>query len=139
MAGAHASFRVAIHALAALWIAGPCYVAKAQRLDPPGLMFEGVAKTGSDTRPVRFRFFCSSNDGPNLTGVLAVDLEIPNYEQLRAVFDFDPFEGPDAHAGALTAVRVNGARTTASDRFSVSGSVQEDGAAELFMLELSAS
>ncbi|HEX3990975.1 MAG TPA: hypothetical protein VHX39_07365, partial [Acetobacteraceae bacterium] len=65
----------------------------------PDTVFDGTARTGTDTRAVRFRFFCSSNNGPNITGVLGVELEVPQYEQLRPVFDFDPFEGPDAHAG----------------------------------------
>jgi len=74
-------------ALAVVAIAGVMAGAKAQDRGPPGIVFDGTARTGTDTRPVRFRFFCSSNNGPNITGVLAVELEIPQYEQLSAVFD----------------------------------------------------
>lgn len=114
-------------------------VAKAQDLEPPGIAFDGVARTGTDTRPVRFRFFCSSNEGPNVTGVLAVELEVKDHEQLRAVFDFDPFEGPDANAGPLTLLRADGARTKASNRFAAAGSVVPSGSSEAFALEVAAS
>jgi hypothetical protein len=125
------------YSLAALSIAA--IGAKAQVQSPPGIVFDGVARTGTDTRPVRFRFFCSSNQGPNLTGVLAVVLEIPEYEQLHAVFDFDPFEGPDAHAGPLTRLQTNGARAKADDRFTAAGSVIPSGSSEAFALEIDAS
>ena len=114
-------------------------VAKAQDLEPTGIAFDGVARTGTDTRPVRFRFFCSSNEGPNVTGVLAVELEVKDHEQLRAVFDFDPFEGPDANAGPLTLLRADGARTKASNRFAAAGSVVPSGSSEAFALEVAAS
>jgi hypothetical protein len=103
------------------------------------LAFDGVARTGDDTRPVRFRFFCSSNNGPNLTGVLSVELEVLGFEQLRPVFDFDPFEGPDAHAGALTLLRTNGVRSKAEGRFTATGSIIPSGSGEAFMLEVTAS
>ena len=61
----------------------------------------GHALTGPDARDVRFEFFCSSS-GRNMTGVLAVNLHVPRHDQLRASFDFDRFEGPDANAGRLT-------------------------------------
>ena len=113
--------------------------AKAQVQDPSGITFDGVARTGADTRPVRFHFFCSSNQGANLTGVLAVELEVPDHEQLRAVFDFDPFEGPDAHAGPLTQLQTTGARTKAADRFTAEGSIVPVGSSEAFSLEVAAS
>lgn len=130
------------YSLAAALIAGvvtAAFDAKAQVQDPSGIAFDGVARTGTDTRPVRFRFFCSSNQGPTVTGVLAVVLEIPEYEQLHAVFDFDPFEGPDAHAGPLTQLQTSGARTKANDRFTAAGSVVPSGASEAFALEVDAS
>ncbi len=65
-----------------------------------------------------------------------MELEIPKYEQLTAVFDFEPFEGPDAHAGPLTLLRATGARSKAGDRFAVAGSVIPSGA---FMLGIDAS
>jgi hypothetical protein len=105
----------------------------------PGLVFDGVARSGSDTRPVRFHFLCSSNEGPTITGVLLVELEVLHYEQLRPIFDFDPFEGPGATAGALTVLQTDGARNKTSDRFSATGSVIETGSDESFVLEVTAS
>jgi hypothetical protein len=102
----------------------------------PDIVFDGTARTGADTRAVRFHFFCSSNNGPNVTGALAVELEVAQYEQLRPVFDFDLFEGPDAHAGPLTQLIAAGARSKASDRFAAAGSVVPSGA---FMLGVAAS
>jgi hypothetical protein len=117
--------------------------AKAQDPGPAGLGFDGEAKTGTDTRRVRFRFFCSSNSGPNVAGVLSVQLEVTNFEQLRSTFDFDPFEGPDAKVGPLTHLQINGARAKAADSFTASGSVlaagMSAGSTEAFMLEVSAS
>jgi hypothetical protein len=127
------------YALAVVAIAGVIVAAKAQVPAPPGIVFDGTARVGSDTRPVRFRFFCSSNSGPNVTGVLAVELEIPQYDQLSSVFDFEPFEGPDANAGPLTLLRTSGAHGTASGRFTVSGSIIPSGASEAFMLGIDAS
>ncbi|MGA3005321.1 MAG: hypothetical protein ABSE20_26750 [Acetobacteraceae bacterium] len=126
-------------ALAVVAIAGVMAGAKAQDRGPPGIVFDGTARTGTDTRPVRFRFFCSSNNGPNITGVLAVELEIPQYEQLSAVFDLEPFEGPDANAGPLTLLRAAGARSKASDRFAAAGSIIPSGVSEAFMLGVDAS
>jgi hypothetical protein len=116
-----------------LAIAGLTADANAQA---PEIVFDGTARTGTDTRAVRFRFFCSSNNGPNVTGVLAVELEVPQYEQLRPVFDFDPFEGPDAHAGPLTQLTATGAQNKASDQFAAAGSVVPSGA---FVLGVDAS
>jgi hypothetical protein len=117
--------------------------AAAQNPGPPGLGFDGEAKTGADTRRVRFRFFCTSNNGPNVTGALAVELEVPGYEQLRGIFNFDPFEGPDAKAGTLTGLQTIGVRAKATDSFTASGSVlaagTSAGSTEAFMLEVSAS
>ena len=61
----------------------------------------GHALTGPDARDVRFEFFCSSS-GRDMTGALAVNLHVPRHGELRARFDFDRFEGPDANAGRLT-------------------------------------
>jgi hypothetical protein len=122
------------YALAVLAVAGISAGAQAQDRGPGGTVFDGTARTGSDTRQVRFRFVCSSNAGPNVTGVLAVELEIPQYEQLSPVFDFGPFEGPDAHAGALTLLRSIGVRSKAGDRFTAAGSIIPSGASEAFML-----
>jgi hypothetical protein len=113
--------------------------AAAQDRSAPEIVFEGSARTGTDTQPVRFRFFCSSNSGPNVTGVLAVELEIPQYEQLHQAFDFEPFEGPDAHAGPLTLLRATDFRSKASDRFTAAGSVVPSAASEAFMLGVDAS
>jgi hypothetical protein len=133
---------LAVRSLAAVWIVGVlagAIPAQAQDPDPEGIAFDGVARTGADTRPVRFRFFCSSNDGPNVTGVLSVELDVPEYEQSHTVFDFDPFEGPDAHAGPLTLLRANGTRTKASNRFTAEGSVIPFGSSEAFAFEVTAS
>ena len=113
--------------------------AKAQDQGPGGVAFDGVARTGTDTRPVHFRFFCSSNNGPNVTGALAVEMEVPQYQQLHTFFDFDPFEGPDAQAGPLTSLRAEGSRTKASDRFTAAGSIVGSGASESFVFGVAAS
>ena len=113
--------------------------AKAQDPGPLGIALGGVARTGADTRPVCFRFFCSANGGPNVTGVLSVELEIPRYEQLRAVFDFSPFEGPDANAGPLTVLLAKGVRTEANGQFTAAGSIVASGSSEAFVLEVDAS
>lgn len=126
-------------ALAMVAIVGVATGVQAQDRGQEGVVFEGTARTGSDTRTVRFRFFCSSNNGPNVTGVLAVELEIPQYEQLGPIFDFAPFEGPDANAGPLTQLRSAGARGHASDRFAAAGSIIASGASEAFMLGVDAS
>jgi hypothetical protein len=106
---------------------------------PPGIAYDGEARTGTDTRPVRFRFLCTSNEGPDVTGVLSVELEIPRYKQMRAIFDFDPFEGPDADAGAKTLLQGTGARGKSSGRFMASGSAIENGATDYFALDVAAS
>lgn len=76
----------------------------------------GQAQTGVDSREVRFEFYCSEN-GRNTTGALGLDLFVPRYAELEQSFDFDAFEGPDAHAGARTRIEVGGV----SGRFTVSG------------------
>lgn len=126
-------------ALAVLAMAGAMAGVQAQDRGSPEIILDGTVRTGSDTRPVRFHFFCSSNNGPNVTGVLAVELEVPNYQQLTAAFDVGPFEGPDAHAGPLTQLRAAGARGKAGGRFSAAGSIIPSGALEAFMLGVSAS
>lgn len=115
-------------------LALPPVQALAQR---PEVVLAGEAKTGGDSRVVHFRLFCTPNSGPNVTGALSVALEVPQVDQLRTVFDFDPFEGPDASAGALTHVETSGVRTKAQGDFRVSGAYvpAPPGA---FMLELSA-
>jgi hypothetical protein len=135
------------YALAALAIAGSVAGVHAQDRGPSEVVVDGSARTGSDTRPVRFHFFCSSNNGPSVTGVLAVELEIPQYEQLSRFFDFAPFEGPDAHAGPLTQLRSAGVRSKAADQFTAAGSIVPSGvpsgipsgASEAFMLGVDAS
>ena len=106
---------------------------------PPGIAYDGEARTGTDTRPVRFRFLCTSNEGSGVTGVLSVELEIPRYQQLKAVFDFDAFEGPDADAGPKTLLQGTGARSKSSGRFTAAGSAIENGATDYFALDVAAS
>jgi len=125
--------------LTAVLIGGAPVRAIAQSSGPPEIALDGVARTGTDSRQVVFRFFCSPNEGPNLTGVLSVELQVSHYEQLRTVFDFIPFEGPDANAGPLSALLANGVRTNASDRFTASGSIVPSGSSEAFVLEVTAS
>lgn len=120
-------------------LAMPVTEAVAQRPDAAPAIFAGTARTGADTRAVRFRFSCTSNDGPNITGVLSVSLEIPRPDQLRSVFDFDRFEGPDSTTGALTQLQANGVRNKASNLFPANGSSQGAGRTEVFVLEVSAS
>jgi hypothetical protein len=127
------------HVLALTAIVGVMAGAHAQDNGPPSTVFDAMARTRTDTRPVRFRFFCSSNGGPNVTGVLAVELEVPQFEQLKPLFDFGPFEGPDANAGALTQLRAAGPRSTAGNRFSAAGSIIPSGTSEAFMLGIDAS
>jgi hypothetical protein len=110
---------------------------QAAAVDSPD--FDAVAQIGARAQPVRFHFSCSENDGPNLTGVLSVKLETLQYEQLRPVFNFDPFEGPDAHAGALSDLRSSGVSGTAESRFTASGSAVEGNGAMAFALEIDAS
>jgi hypothetical protein len=103
------------------------------------MVFDATAQIGPENRPVRFHFFCSDNQGPNLTGVLSVELETTRYEELSDRFDFLPFEGPDANAGALSSLQANGPRTKASDRFTASGSATPADGADSFTLEITAS
>jgi hypothetical protein len=111
----------------------------AQGQTRPEMVFEASAQIGPQNRPVRFHFFCSENEGPNLTGVLSVELETTRYEELREQFDFTPFEGPDADAGALSSLQVNGPRAKASDRFAAAGSATPTDGADSFTLEVTAS
>ncbi|MBX9751403.1 MAG: hypothetical protein K5Q68_17585 [Roseococcus sp.] len=83
----------------------------------------GEARTGADLRPVRFTFVCSANDGPHVTGVLGVDLEVPHHATLRPVFDFDSFEGPDAAAGRRTRLETTAGGTPVQLQLAVSGSI----------------
>ncbi len=113
----------------------------AQNVDPAAIGFNGVAKVGSENRTVRFRFFCSPNRGRS-TGILSAQIEIPKYEQLKAVFNFEPFEGPIAHAGALTTLQTNAAEIRLEDTFTATGSVLaaeiSAGAFDSFLLEVNA-
>ena len=117
--------------LAALCFGLTSAAAVAQQPDASVLTFDGVARTGADSRAVTLHVFCSPNEGRDVTGALGLDLEIPNQEQLRPVFDFDPFEGPDAHAGALTVLQANGARNKADGRFEAAGSIEDTGGVEI--------
>ena len=127
--------------LAGLLVAGLAVVpveAMAQQPGYPGVVFEGSAQTGADKRAVRFRFYCSANNGPNITSALAVEMEVPHFEQLKAVFDFDPFEGPDASAGSLTHLQAAGARAKAQGDFAASGFIPAPDPDGSFVLEVAA-
>jgi hypothetical protein len=117
----------------------PASAAQTKDPAPPGLAYDGEARTGADIRPVRFRFLCSSNDGHDVTGVLSIELEIPRYKQLRAIFEFDPFEGPDADAAPKTLLQGTGARSKSRGRFTTSGSAISNGAIDYFALDVAAS
>ncbi len=119
--------------------------AVAQQPGYSGITFEGTARTGSDVRRVQFRFFCTSNKVSNITGApsalgaLSVEIEVPNFKQLGGVFNFDPFEGPEADAGslALTHLQAGGVRTTMKGNFTVAGWIAGD-APTSFVLGVSA-
>jgi len=108
--------RVALFALTVLLAS-----AAVRAADAPEAVFAGTARIGTDTRQATFRFGCSSNRGPNLTGVLGVELEIPRAAELMPAFDVIPFEGPDAEAGALTHLEASGGTAKARDDFTASG------------------
>lgn len=65
------------------------------------VMLPGSLALGQATQPARFGFGCTGN-APGATGALAVALHVPGHAALRAVFDFDAYEGPDARAGRRT-------------------------------------
>lgn len=111
--------RIALVLLACM---GPALANPGQSLTLPG-----EARISDDRRAVRFTFLCSANDGPQVTGVLGVDLAVPQHDMLRSLFDFDPFEGPDARTGPLTRLETTAEAGSASMRSMVSGSI---GAAE---------
>lgn len=100
-------------------------VLMAPALARPGetLTLPGEARTGEDLRAARFTFLCSSNDGPHVTGVLGVDLEVPRHATLRPVFDFDAFEGPDAAAGRRTRLETTAEGAPLRLQLAVSGSI----------------
>lgn len=87
------------------------------------LTLTGEARTGQDIRPARFTFLCSANDGPQVTGVLGLDLAVPRHDSLRQVFDFDAFEGPDARPGRRTRLESRAEGGSAQMETMVSGSI----------------
>jgi len=97
----------------------PAPVGRAQV--PGELVLPGRAQTGTDVRDVRFDFICTSNDGPKVTGVLAVELAVPGYEGLASAFPFDDFEGPDANAGERTILAATGQGGVMRARFAAAG------------------
>ena len=106
-----------------LVLAAPALVVPALARPGETLTLAGEARTGSDLRPVRFTFLCSANEGPQVTGVLGLDLLVPAHDTLRAIFDFDAFEGPDAKAGALTRLETRAEGAPAQLQSMVSGSI----------------
>lgn len=97
----------------------------APALARPGetLTLPGEARTGADQRAVRFTFLCSANDGPQVTGVLGVELAVPRHDTLRSAFDFDAFEGPDAAAGTRTRLEATAEGSTLRLQTAVSGAI----------------
>jgi hypothetical protein len=90
------------------------------------IVLTGRAQTADDTRDVRFAFSCTPSSGPAAIGSLEVMLVIPRHDQLRAVFDFDAFEGPSAHAGIHSSLEATGAGRSAQKKFSVNGWIGPD-------------
>lgn len=97
----------------------------APALARPGetLTLPGEAQTATDRRAVRFTFLCSANDGPQVTGVLGVELAVSRHDTLRPVFDFDSFEGPDAAAGRRTQLETTAGGAATRMQTMVSGSI----------------
>ncbi len=109
--------------------------ALAQRAET--LTLPAEARTGTDQRPARFTFLCTANAGPQVTGVLAVDLAVTRHATLRPVFDFDAYEGPDANAGRRTRLDITAAGATARMQTMVSGSIS-GGPDEAFTFSIAA-
>lgn len=103
----------------------------------PEVVLTGIARAGTNSRPARFHFFCTSNAGADVTGALSVGLEVPNVEQMRSVFDVDPFEGPSARAGALSSLDATGAHGKARASFTAAGYYPPDPPGS-FMFEVAA-
>ncbi len=87
------------------------------------LTLPGEARFGDDRRGARFTFLCSESAGPQVTGVLGVQLELPRHDTLRRQFNFDAFEGPDARAGRRTQLESQAAGAAARMQTDVSGSI----------------
>lgn len=87
------------------------------------LTLTGEARFGDDRRAARFTFLCSANAGPQVTGVLGVELAIPRHETLRGQFNFDAFEGPDARAGRRTQLESQAGGAASRMQAEVSGSI----------------
>lgn len=115
-----------------LALTAPALAQRAETLTLPG-----EAHTGTDQRPVRFTFLCTANAGPQVTGVLAVDLAVPRHDTLRPVFDFDAYEGPDANAGRRTGLQVTGQGAAVRMQTMVSGAIT-GGADAAFTFNLAA-
>ena len=92
----------------------------------PDVRLTGRAQTGADHRDVGFRFSCTTNKGPSITGALSIELHVPNFEQLDRIFDFDPFQGPAATSGPRTRVQAGSARGEAQAHSDVAGWVSGD-------------
>ena len=128
--------------LAAMFFLGLATLSWDATAQPPSAseaVFDATGRAGNASRPIRFRFMCTPNGGAGINGVLSVALEIPRPEQWRGGFDFEPFEGPDATAGALSHLQANGVRTKASNRFAAAGSTPDTGANAAFVFEIAAS
>ena len=134
--------RSAARGLAAMFFLGLAALPLDATAQPPSTseaVFDGTGRAGNASRAVRFRFMCTPNGGPGINGVLSVALEIPRPEQWRGGFDFAPFAGPDATAGALSHLRANGVRSKAGNRFAAAGSTPSTGAYAAFVFEIAMS
>ena len=86
--------------------------------------FNGHARIGNATRDVVFRFSCA-RDGPRINN-LAVEMDVPAAEGLKATFDFDLFEGPAGIGGKHHLTTSAGAATSRMD-FGSTGSYGNNG------------
>lgn len=87
--------------------------------------FAGSARIGALQREVTIRLICARDRGR--VNNLAVELDIPDAEQLQPVFDVIPFEGPDGASAKMRLVVTVPAGQVAADLGST-GSFGNNGA-----------
>jgi len=103
-----------------------------------GLTLEGSARTGTLSHAVRFLFVCTEARMPGTIGTLAIELWLNDYPSLRPAFDVDPFEGPGATAGVLSALQSSGAKGKGAARFGAAGWITIEKPYTTFALGISA-
>lgn len=95
--------------------------AVAQPARYPGVLFAGSAQTGSDTRPVQFRFECTPGRGRTAAAQLSLRMEVSGGEQLKGILDLDEFEGPYPSARSAPRLRATSAGSSVEHEFGASG------------------